>query len=140
MKNINDTKIYIAMIIVPLFLAVILGGISSYSRYVIEPEVKKLISSETTMKEGYLLLREPQIFGGYKYWDSDGMSVKNSIRYFDNKLFNGGEIKSDEKIYLELILKRRVSGSELGIKTAFFLLIVSLTAFAAYILEKRKSI
>jgi len=139
MKKINDTKIYIFMIIVPLVIAVLLGGISLYSRLVVEPKAKTLISSDATMKEGYLILREPQIFGGYKYWDSDGMAVKNSLRYFDNKIFNGGAITPDERVYLELVLKRRISGSELGIKSSFFLLIVSLTGFFAYITERKKN-
>jgi len=139
MKKINDTKIYIFMIIVPLVIAVLLGGISLYSRLVVEPKAKTLISSDATMKEGYLILREPQIFGGYKYWDSDGMAVKNSLRYFDNKIFNGGTITTDERVYLELVLKRRISGSELGIKSSFFLLIVSLTGFFAYITERKKN-
>lgn len=138
MKKINDTKIYISMILVPLVIAAVLGGVSLYSRLIVEPKAKALISSEATMKEGYLLLREPQIFGGYKYWDSDGMAVKNSLRYFDNKIFNGGAITPDERIYLELVLKRRMSGSELGIKSAFFLLLVSFAGFIALIIEKRK--
>lgn len=139
MKKINDTKIYASIIVAPLIIAVLLGGVSLYSRLIVEPKARTLISSETTMKEGYLVLREPQIFGGYKYWDADGMAVKNSLRYFDSKLFNGGEIKPEERIYLELILKRRVSGSELGIKSAIFLLLVSMAGLAAYIIEKRKN-
>jgi len=139
MKKINDIKIYIILIIVPLVIAVILGGVSLYSRLVVEPKAKALIASDSTMKEGYLIIREPQIFGGYKYWDSDGMAVKNSLRYFDSKLLKGGEITSDERIYLELIFKRRVSGSELGIKTAFFLLIVSFTGLIAFFIERKKN-
>jgi len=84
------------------------------------------------------LLREPQLFGGYKYWDSDGMAVKNSLRYFDSKIANGGEIKPDEKIYLQLILNRRVSGSELGIKSSLFLLIISFTGFIACLIERKR--
>ena len=138
MKKINDTKIYLSIIIAPLVIAVLLGSISLYSRLVIEKKAKSLISSESTMKEGYLLLREPQLFGGYKYWDSDGMAVKNSLRYFDSKIFNGVEMKPDEKIYLQLILNRRISGSELGVKTAIFLLIISFTGFIAYLIERKK--
>lgn len=138
MKKIIDTKIYLSIIIAPLVIAAAIGGISLYSKLIVEPKAKALISSEATMKEGYLILREPQIFGGYKYWDSDGMAVKNSLRYFDNKLFNGGAITPDERIYLELVLKRRISGSELGIKSAFFLILVSFTGFIALLIEKRK--
>lgn len=137
MKKINDTKIYISIILIPLVLAVILGGVSLYSRYIVEPKAKTLLSSESTIKEGYLLLREPQIFAGYKYWDSDGMAVKNTLRYFDNKLSNGGDIKPEERIYLELVLKRRSSGSELGIKSSLFLLIISLLGVAAFLIERK---
>lgn len=140
MKKIIDTKIYLSIIIAPLVIAAAIGGISLYSKLIVEPKAKALISSEATMKEGYLILREPQIFGGYKYWDSDGMAVKNSLRYFDNKLFNGGAITPDERIYLELVLKRRISGSELGIKSAFFLILVSFTGLIALLIEKRKNI
>jgi hypothetical protein len=138
MKKINDTKIYLSIIIAPLVIAVILGSISLYSKLVVEKKARSLIASESTMKEGYLLLREPQLFGGYKYWDSDGMAVKNSLRYFDSKIFNGGEIKPDEKIYLQLILNRRASGSELGIKSAVFLLVISFTGFIALMIERKK--
>ncbi len=140
MKKINDTKIYLSIIIAPLIIAMLLGSISLYSKLIVEKKAKSLIASESTMKEGYLLLREPQLFGGYKYWDSDGMAVKNSLRYFDSRIFNGGDIKPDEKIYLQLILNRRSSGSELGIKTAVFLLIVSFTGFIAYMIERKKNI
>ena len=139
MKKINDIKIYLSIIIAPLVIAAAIGGVSLYSRLIVEPKAKALISSEATMKDGYLVLREPQIFGGYKYWDSDGMAVKNSLRYFDNKLFNGGAITPDERIYLELVLKRRISGSELGIKSAFFLILVSMAGFTALLIEKRKN-
>lgn len=139
MKKINDTKIYLSLIIVPLITASLIGGVSMYSKLIVEPEVKALLASDATMKQAYLLLREPQIFGGYKYWDSDGMAVRNSLRYFDSKLLKGEEITSDERVYLELVLKRRISGSELGIKTALFLLLVSAAGCAAYHIERIKN-
>ncbi len=139
MKKINDTKIYLSLILSTLIIAAALGGVSLYSKLIVAPKAKTLLASDSTLKEGYLILREPQIFGGYKYWDSDGMAVKNSLRYFDSKLFKGGEITSDERIYLELVLKRRESGAELGLKTAFFLLIVSLVGSIAYIFERKSN-
>jgi len=139
MKKINDTKIYLSLIIVPLITASLIGGVSMYSKLIVEPEVKALLASDATMKQAYLLLREPQIFGGYKYWDSDGMAVRNSLRYFDSKLLKGEEITSDERVYLELVLKRRISGSELGIKTTLFLLLVSAAGCAAYLIERIKN-
>lgn len=139
MKKIDDTKIYLSVIIVPLVIAAFIGGVSLYSKFAVESKAKALLESPSTMKEGYLLLREPQIFGGYKNWDSDGMAVKNSLRYFDNKIFTGGDITADEKVYIELVLKRRESGSSLGIKSAFFLILVSFAGFAAYLVEKVKN-
>lgn len=140
MKKINDVKIYLSIILIPLSVAVILGVLSLYSRLVIEPKAKNLLASESTMKEGYILLREPQIFAGYKYWDSDGMAVKNTLRYFDNKLYNGGDIKPEERIYLELVLKRRISGSDLGFKTSLFFLMVSIAGTVAYLVERKNQL
>jgi len=143
MKKINDSKIYLSMVIIPLLIAAAIGGVSLYSKLAVEPKIKVLIANEMTMKEGYLMLRNPQIFGGYKYWDSDGEAVKNSLKFFDTKIFKGVAITPDEKIYhekvLKLILKRRESGSELGIKSAVFLLIFSLASFAAFLIEIRKN-
>ncbi len=139
MKTINDSRIYISLIATSLVIAAFVGGVSLYSRLFVEPKARTLMASSETVKEGYVLLREPQLFGGYKNWDSDGMAVKNSLRYFDNKIFNGDKITDDEKVYIELILKRREQGSDLGIKSAIFLLIVSLTGAAAYIVERKRS-
>jgi len=139
MKKIDDTKIYLTIIIIPLVIAVILCGISLYSIMAVEPKAKALIDSESSqsMKEGYLILRDPQIFAKYNHWDLDGDIVRKSIRYFDNKIYNEVEMTKDDKRYLNEILLRRESGSGLGIKTSVFLLIVSITGLAAYIFERR---
>ena len=139
MEKINDSRLYMIMIIVPLVIALFTGGISLYSKIVVEPEALKLISSPGTIKQGYILLREPQLFAGYRYWDSDGSAVKNTIRYFDFTIYNGGEIKPEEKVYVELLLKRREAGSMLGLKTALFAIIISLMSAAALFIEKRNN-
>ncbi len=138
MEKINDRKIYISIAITTLVLGIFCISISLYSRLVVEPKAEKLISLPETMKQGYILLREPQLFAGYKYWDSEGLAVKNSLRYFDFVIANDGEIKAEERPYLELILNRRRYGSTLGIKTAIFLFIVSSIAFTAFMLEQPK--
>ncbi|HOP28775.1 MAG TPA: hypothetical protein P5120_01885 [Spirochaetota bacterium] len=140
MEKINDSNLYKVFIIVPLVIALFTGGVSLYSKISVEPAAAKLISSAETMKQGYVLLREPQLFAGYRYWDSDGTAVKNTIRYFDFMIFSGGEIKEEEKVYLELLLDRRKSGSMLGLKTAMFMLIISAMGGAALYLENRKNI
>ena len=139
MEKINDSKLYTAFIIVPAVIAILLGAVSLYSRLRVEPAAAKLISSADTMKQGYIMLREPQLFGGYRYWDSDGSAVKNTIRYFDFMIYSGGEIKPEEKVYLELLLDRRKAGSTLGIKTAIFMLVISVMGAVALFIESRKN-
>ena len=140
MEKINDSNLYKIFIIVPLVIALFTGGVSLYSKISVEPAAAKLISSAETMKQGYTLLREPQLFAGYRYWDSDGTAVKNTIRYFDFMIFSGGEIKEEEKVYLELLLDRRKSGSMLGLKTARFMIIISAMGGVALYLENRNKI
>lgn len=139
MEKINDRNLYAAFIIVPLVIAILIGGVSLYSRLSVEPAAGKLISSPDTMKQGYLVLREPQLFAGYRYWDSDGSAVKNTIRYFDFMIYSGGEIKPEEKVYLELLLDRRKAGATLGIKTALFMLFISAMGGVALFFENRSN-
>ena len=141
MKKINDSKIYLTIFIAPLILAVIICGISLYSIVVVEPKAKVLIDSENSdsMKEGYIILRKGGLFSKHNYWDIDGDIVRKSIRYYDNQIYNNIELTKDDKRYLNEILKRREAGSNLGIKTSIFLLIVSLTGLVAYIFERRSS-
>ena len=140
MEKINDSNLYKIFIIVPIVIALFTGGVSLYSKISVEPAAVKLISSADSMKQGYILLREPQLFAGYRYWDSDGTAVKNTIRYFDFMIYSGGEIKPEEKVYLELLLDRRKAGSMLGLKTAMFMLFISALGGIALYLENRKNI
>jgi len=140
MEKINDSNLYKIFIIVPLVIALFTGGVSLYSKISVEPAAARLISSADSMKQGYILLREPQLFAGYRYWDSDGTAVKNTIRYFDFMIYSGGEIKPEEKVYLELLLDRRKAGSMLGLKTAMFMLFISALGGIALYLENRKNI
>jgi len=142
MKRIDDSKIYLTIFIVPLIIAAIICGISLYSVMIVEPKAKALIDSENSvsMKEAYIMLRSPQLFGRYNYWDRDGDIVRNSIRYFDSKIYKELELTKDDKRYLAAVLDRRESGSQLGMKTSVFLLIVSITGLGAYIFERRKQL
>lgn len=136
--KINDKKIYIAFIITPLAFALILGSVSLYSFYIKEPRVTKFLSSQDTLKEAFIELREPQLFAGYKNWDREGTAVLNTIRFFDNRVYFGAGIRPEEKPYIELLLKRRHAGAMLGFKTAAFLLLVSICGAAALLLEMRE--
>jgi hypothetical protein len=55
-------------------------------------------------------------------------------------IYSGGEIKPEEKVYLELLLDRRKAGSMLGLKTAMFMLFISALGGIALYLENRKNI
>lgn len=137
--KINDKNILIAFIVTPLAAALILAAISAYSLISVEPRAAKLLSSPDTLKEAYIELREPQLFAGYKNWDREGNGVLNTIRFFDNRVFYGAGIRPEEKPYLELLLERRHSGAVLGMKTAAFLLLVSVMGAVALALEARSS-
>jgi hypothetical protein len=138
MKKINDSKIYLSIIIAPLVIAAFICGASMYSRMIIEPKAEALINSEdsNSMKQGYIMIRKGGLFAGYEHWDMEGDIVRKSIKYFDNKIYNESEMNKDDKRYLNEILYRRESGSDLGIKTSLFLLLVSITGFIAWIRER----
>lgn len=135
----NDKKIYIAFIITPLVIALIIGAISLYSIYVKEPRITRLLASPDTLKEAFIELREPQLFAGYRNWDREGTAVLNTIRFFDNRVYFGAGIRPEEKPYVELLLKRRHAGAMLGVKTSVFLLIISLCGAAALLIETKKN-
>ena len=142
MKKIDDSNIYLAVFIAPFVIAAILFGISLHSKMVVEPKAKALIDSEESksMKESYIMLRNGELFSKFNHWDIDGDIVRKSIKYFDNKIYNGIEMGKEDKRYLTEILKRREAGSNLGMKTALFFLIAALLGFIAYNLEKRSSV
>lgn len=141
MKKPDDKIIYISFIAATLAVALITGGVSLYSKVFVEPRVAALLDNDSIdsakLKEAYIILRDPQIFAGYKYWDSDGVPARNTLRYFDNKLFNGKDISQTEKPYLQLLRSRRAAGSTLGLKTAFFFLgFAFIGAFAFFVYRR----
>ena len=141
MKKPDDKIIYMAFIAATLAVAVIMGSVSLYSRVFVEPKVVLLLErgkdDPLEFHRAYIMLRDPQIFAGYKYWDSEGIPVRNTLRYFDSKIFNEREIVAAEKPYLELLLSRREAGSTLGLKTAAFFLLFSLVGSAAFLIYRR---
>jgi hypothetical protein len=141
MKKPDDKIIYIAFIAATLAAALFFGGISLYSRMSVEPNALALLENAgedfSKLNEAYIILRDPQLFAGYKYWDSDGIPARNTLRYFDNKIFNGKDIIPAEKPYLNILLQRRIAGSTLGIKTAFFFLGFAFIGAVAFFIYRR---
>lgn len=126
---------------VALAVGIILAVVSFYSILVVEPKVERLLADRTNIdlnhKRAYLILRDPQIFAGYSYFDAEGISIRNSLAFFDKRIYSGEEIDSTRTAYLDLLLDRRKKGSVLGRNTMAFFLIISLVFFALTINERR---
>lgn len=144
MKKINDTKLYLYSAVVTITISVIVGIVSFYSIFSVEKEVENLLSQteniDQNYKKAYIILRNPQIFAGYQNFDTTGMSVKNSIIYFDKLIYSGQTIDESNKNYLELLLNRRKQGSRLGRNTMIYFLLVSIICFIFFFVEKRQNI
>ncbi|HOT43869.1 MAG TPA: hypothetical protein PLM53_05405 [Spirochaetota bacterium] len=143
MKKIDDSKIYLITAVTTLAVAVILAVVAYYSILSVEPKVEQLLSAKdnisTNYKKAYLILRDPQVFAGYSYFDAEGVSVKNSLAFFDKRVYNGEEIDTNRKAYLELLLERRKKGSVLTRNTMVFFLVLSLAFWAVFVQERRSS-
>lgn len=143
MKKIDDSRIYLVAAVTALAVAVILAAVAFYSILSVEPKVEQLLSAKDNIsdsyKKAYLILRDPQVFAGYSNFDAEGVSVKNSLAFFDKRVYNGEEIDTNRKAYLELLLERRKKGSVLTRNTMVFFLVLSLVFWALFIQERRSS-
>jgi hypothetical protein len=141
MKNINDSRIYLFAAVITLFIALILGAVSYYSIIFVEPKVENLLSAaqdiDAHYKKAYLILRDPQVFAGYSNFDSE--RVRNSLTFFDSKIYTGEPISRDRKVYLEVLLDRRKEGSILGRNTMVYFLLLSLVFWILFIHERREA-
>lgn len=143
MKKINDSKIYLTLALVTLAVGIVLGAVSFYSILVVEPKVERLLADRSAIdanhKQAYLLLRDPQVFAGYGYFDAEGISIRNSLAFFDKRIYSGEEIDATRTAYLDLLLDRRKKGSVLGRNTMVFFLLLSLVFFALAYQERRSA-
>ena len=141
-RKFYDGKLYLVFGIVTLALVFIISAISSYSHFVVEPEVRTLLDAgeniDENFRKAYIILREPQLFAGYEQFDGDSRRIEKFIESFDKLVYSGLGIMPDHKAHLEILLERRVSGTVLGYKTAVFVLIISLMSWLMYFLEKRQ--
>jgi hypothetical protein len=143
MRKINDSRLYLYFGAVTLALALVVGAISSYSIFSVEPGIRALLNAPSDIngnyRKAYLFLRNPQIFAGYERFDAEGSGARRFIEHFDEAIYSGSEITADQKQYLELLLERRQGGSALGIKTMFYILLVSFLSWIMYFVEKRQA-
>jgi len=142
MKMFNDSKIYLYFSILTAVIVIVLSLIGGYSKLIVEPQVEKLLNTKENVSDNYkkafLKLRNPQVFAGYSFFDRDGNRVKNTIIHFDQQLATGREIPSEHKRYLQIIMKRRVQGSTLTLKSMVFVLILSLISMILFLIEKKQ--
>lgn len=159
MKSINDSKLYLGFTIATFSIAVLLGAVSFYSIMSVEPKVEKYIAagaavsvdqtapdakkelaakkaSESYVK-AYELLRKGQIFGRYEYFDQLSSQIKNTIKRMDALVLEKKIIPGDYRIYLNILLERRMLGSRLGRNTMIFFFLLSLIGLGFYGSEKR---
>ncbi len=143
MKKINDANIYLIAAVTTLVIGLVLGVIAFYSILSVEPGVEKLLAAKEDVsrsyKQAYLVLRDPQVFAGYGYFDTEGVAIKNSLGFFDKRIYNGEEIDTNRRAYLELLLERRKKGSVLTRNTMAFFMILSLVFWAVFIQERRSA-
>ena len=145
MKKINDSKIYLIFTIIVLVLTVLLGAISYYSIFSVEPEIARLLSSDKNVAENYKRayeqLRNPQIFARYENFDRDAQKIKdNLIPYFDSKISKGEAFTQEEGPYLNTLLERRKQGSVLGRNTMVFFFLLTLLGLGFWLYEKKNSV
>ncbi len=141
MQKPYDGKIYLIFGAAALFLCLLLSGISAWSTFSVEPEIKKYLNSDASadLEKAWKLLENPQIFAGYDHFDPDSAGISGLLSFFRRLSDEGGEFKPEHRQYLNFLLERRESGTVLGYKTAVFLFAVSCLAFGMYILERRTS-
>ena len=141
MKKIDDSRLYAYFSLVMIVVAFILALTGLYSRIYVEKNVSTLLADEINIQSSYpaayLILRNPQVFAGYEHFDADGISVRNTLAYFDAKLSRKEPFRSEEGAYLRLLLDRRQKGSSLTLGTSVFCLIVSFLALLFYFHEKK---
>jgi len=141
MKKINDTRLYFYFSIITLAVALILGLVAGYSMFRVEPKVSAYLAAEEgvadTYANAYRMLRNPQVFARYENFDAMAMPVKSILRDYDKKMYAGEPFTRDDKIYLEILLERRMSGSGLTRNTAVFFALLSLLGWGFYFFERR---
>lgn len=142
MKKFDDRKLYFYFALITLIIAIILALISYYSILFVEPEIEGLLSARENVsesyREAYAKLRDPQIFARYEHFDRAAFPIKNIMDDFNRRIKGGEAFTPDDKIYLEVLLERRIRGSELGRNTTVFLLLLSLLGWIFYLYEVKK--
>ena len=139
MKRIDDRKLYLYFSIITIAIGIILALIFSYSAFIIEPDIEKLLSDEDNIgenyKNAYIMLKDPQIFARYENYDSISRPIESILKVFDKKIDQNDEFEMNDKIYLHILLERRKLGAQLTRNTSVFFLVLSILGWIFYFSE-----
>ena len=135
-----DGRLYFFFGIISLSIVIILGAISSYSKFVVELDIHDYLEAPygtgDNYKNAYILLRDPQLFAGYEHFDARSIAINKILEIFDQMIYAELVIPEDHKQYLEVLLKRREDGAMLGFKTALFVFIISMLSWVMFFIER----
>ena len=159
MNFVNDSRLYKWFVIVTFSVGVILGIVSFYSILHVEPKVEKILNAGSAVplaenaddaakkaadqkvseyfSQAYTILRNPQVFARYEYFDAIGMPVKSIIKRMDTMIVNKEPIPRDYRVYLNILLERRQLGARLGRNTMVFFFLASLIGCGFWMFERR---
>lgn len=142
MKKIDDSKLYLYFSIIVFVLGILLGLVFLYSAYIVEPEIKNLLSSEENinenLKRAYNKLKNPQIFARYQNFDNTAMPIKNIMQVYDKKISANEPFDKNDKMYLQLLMDRRELGADLTRNTAIFFFILTVLGMLFYFYELKQ--
>lgn len=140
MKRINDSKLYLYFTLITFIIGLLLLLIYSYSAFIVEPEIKKLLSSENNIDENYkkafMKLKDPQIFARYENFDRISMPIKTIIKVYDAKIETNEAFVRNDAVYLQVLLERRILGAQLTKNTMIFFFMLTLLGIAFYLFER----
>lgn len=144
-KKINDSKLYLYASGITFVISVILALIFSYSAFIIEPQIKELLTVKDdsnlndNLKKAFIMLKDPQIFARYEHYDRLARPIESIIKVYDKKLKDNEVLTEDDIIYLDILLDRRIRGSQLTRNTMVFFLLITLLGLIFYINEVRQT-
>jgi hypothetical protein len=140
MKKINDIQLYLYFSIITAVIGLLLTLTFSYSAYIVEPEIEKLLENQDNIndnfKNAYLKLKDPQIFARYENYDSISRPIESIIEVFDKRIKEGEAFEINDKIYLHILLERRKQGAQLTRNTFVFFYAISLLGLIFYFSER----
>lgn len=140
--KINDSRYYLYASGITFIISVILALIFSYSAFIIEPRIEELLTVKEgvnineNLKNAFLILKDPQIFARYEHYDRLARPIESIIKVYDKKLNNNEAFVEEDIIYLNILLDRRIRGSELTRDTMIFFLLIAVLGMIFYIYEK----